>query len=266
MQRASRGFTLIELLVVVAIIALLVAILLPALQEARELAKIAVCGSNLHHISISIVLYAGDNADVLPGYNMETWDDVPRPEVSNWVAWNQLHIGGDDSNDIFPGRRKLNPYVDNAREVFRCPSDVGHRLQAGETVYVDHGSSYVYNSNWYASGESHWVLYGKKISDFDNLWRQVSIADYDIMYTWPYWWWTDLGPHGSEFMWHDPPRKHPEAPIIDGIMFYNPKCNVGFLDGHASFIQLEPYEAGDYTLNRPTHIIDPTLPGPFVVP
>jgi len=55
------GFTLIELLVVVAIIAVLVAILLPSLNLARELARRAVCGSNLHHNIAGMLMYAIDN-------------------------------------------------------------------------------------------------------------------------------------------------------------------------------------------------------------
>ena len=60
-SKSWQGFTLIELLVVVAIIALLVSILVPSLQDARELARRSVCGSNLHQLSIGLHLYANDN-------------------------------------------------------------------------------------------------------------------------------------------------------------------------------------------------------------
>jgi len=63
-KRKSFGFTLIELLVVVAIIALLVAILLPSLTRAREIAKRATCGSNLRQIGVSATTYATSNKDV----------------------------------------------------------------------------------------------------------------------------------------------------------------------------------------------------------
>jgi prepilin-type N-terminal cleavage/methylation domain-containing protein len=56
-----RAFTLIELLVVVAIIAILMAVLLPAMQRAREQGKRAVCLSNVKQFGLSWVLYADDN-------------------------------------------------------------------------------------------------------------------------------------------------------------------------------------------------------------
>ncbi len=64
--RARRAFTLIELLVVVAIIALLVSILLPALGRAREQTKAAVCSSNLHQLALASTYYAQENQDRLP--------------------------------------------------------------------------------------------------------------------------------------------------------------------------------------------------------
>jgi prepilin-type N-terminal cleavage/methylation domain-containing protein len=65
-MKTRRGFTLIELLVVVAIIALLVAILIPALTEARELAARAVCASNQHQIVLGLILYTSDYNAKLP--------------------------------------------------------------------------------------------------------------------------------------------------------------------------------------------------------
>ncbi len=67
-MKKQNGFTLIELLVVVAIIALLVAILLPSLNKAREIAEQAVCGSNTHQWALAFVLYDSANG-TLPCYS-----------------------------------------------------------------------------------------------------------------------------------------------------------------------------------------------------
>ena len=69
-EAKRSAFTLIELLVVIAIISLLVSILLPSLQAAKELARTAVCASNLRNLGITMGIYSSDNDGiVVPGFS-----------------------------------------------------------------------------------------------------------------------------------------------------------------------------------------------------
>ena len=67
-MRRRNGFTLIELLVVIAIIALLMGILMPALQRVRKQAGVTVCQSNMHQWSLCFAMYMGDNDGLFSDY------------------------------------------------------------------------------------------------------------------------------------------------------------------------------------------------------
>ena len=76
MKKGKRlgGFTLIELLVVIAIIAILAAMLLPALARAREKVRQAVCKSNLRQMGLAIHMYAADFDGFVPPCRQPGWD------------------------------------------------------------------------------------------------------------------------------------------------------------------------------------------------
>src|SRR5512133_2207687 len=88
MKRASRSaFTLVELLVVIGIIAVLIAILLPALKRAREAAVQTACMSNLRQISMLFQIYTNESKGWFPHPGMDGWyytQQAPKPFLGTW--------------------------------------------------------------------------------------------------------------------------------------------------------------------------------------
>ncbi|MFV0444542.1 MAG: DUF1559 domain-containing protein [Planctomycetaceae bacterium] len=129
-----RGFTLIELLVVIAIIAILVALLLPAVQQVREAARKSQCQDHLHNLAIAVANYEG-NAKVLPPGAIWSTNDGSRtvqrcsilvhilPYVEQKPLYDIIDFNMQISdNSVFPGTTKL-IRSDNPVAVYVCPSD-----------------------------------------------------------------------------------------------------------------------------------------------
>ena len=115
--RESSGFTLIELLVVVAIIALLIAILLPSLGKARENARIAVCGTHMRQIATGNLMYIDQNNNQMITVGINS--NIPGSTHEQFWATDLSSQGYLPSkNDINPTGTTVTPSLNT---VFSCP-------------------------------------------------------------------------------------------------------------------------------------------------
>ncbi|MBN1509737.1 MAG: type II secretion system protein [Sedimentisphaerales bacterium] len=117
------GFTLVELLMVIGIIALLLAVLFPALSRARGLAQSAACLSNLRQLQTCWLMYANDHGGTLPPnlsvYNLATGEPVPGLDLRlTWCAGNAAR----DTNTANIERGYLFPY-NRSTAIYHCPAD-----------------------------------------------------------------------------------------------------------------------------------------------
>ncbi len=113
----ARAFTFIELMVVLGVIAILAALLLPALIRTREMGRSTACLSNLHQMGIALQLYVSDNQNLLP----VMYDQSVNGATTNGPAINVVLLPFATSN------------------VFRCPSD-------SQGLFDMTGSSYSWNN------------------------------------------------------------------------------------------------------------------------
>ncbi len=133
-MKRQKGFTLIELLVVIAIIAILAAMLLPALSKAKSRTQAVYCMNNCKQMMIAWLAYTHDNSDHIvyglhgPGAQNGAGYNLPGVGlVHSWAeGWLDWSTATDNTNTQWltdDTHAKLAPYLAKSKNVFKCPAD-----------------------------------------------------------------------------------------------------------------------------------------------
>ncbi|MBC7773598.1 MAG: type II secretion system protein [Pyrinomonadaceae bacterium] len=176
-HRVRIGFTLVELLVVIGIIAVLIGILLPALNRARENAKRVACASLLRQIGIAARSYAADNKDALPPMNLDDGQanyngtvTVNFQRTMNFTCWGNNSTFRDKpaANELGSniGRLIIRGYMKgNWQSLVSCPS----ATPDANIAAANDPARYAFNVHWAARTVGTGVVYQpwwKKISKY----------------------------------------------------------------------------------------------------
>ena len=202
-RRRYGAFTMIELLVVIAVMAILIAILAPALEKANEKARLTVCGQNLHQLGVALASYANENSGSLPvGPGMASPLDATR--AANTVGINQLRFGSSGELTGLALLVRGGQLVDGKALV--CPSDDDKTLAPGMTAALTGAAQEVYGS------------YAYRQLDETTSARPAAAGVNGLNYA----------AHAVAFDW----QSEGPAPYLHNSHDYNEYFNVLYVDGH----------------------------------
>lgn len=215
----KKAFTLIELLVVISIIAVLLAVILPALKVAKQQAQAIVCLANLRSLSTAWYTYTGENnGKLVPGNipnssSRNFWVSAPQDEASNYRGIQPVLLE-DELRGIERGL--LYSYIKDVK-TYRCPGDKGAKFGGGYRSYsitgLMNGEFKTANSKEFATKYSHISQPSEKCMLIENTdddgWNQGAWV---MNYKYPAW---------NMPQWIDPLA-----------IWHNKYSTLGFADGH----------------------------------
>jgi len=228
-----KGFTLIELLVVIAIIAILMAILMPALNRVKEQGKRAACLGNMRQLTLTWLMYADDNDDKIVNGEADNGQDGVASTPTSGRHKGEQFWTGDDIADFWAGtslpemlQKKairagaLFPYCKD-ENLYRCPTGVRGEMRTYTITDAMNGlrrdGTYSGNSGIRVGRTVLWVKRRAEISSPGPAYRIVFLDEGRITPD-------SYATHYVNERWWDPP-----------FVRHGDGTNVSYADGHADY-------------------------------
>lgn len=227
-RKLFAGFTLIELLVVIAIIAILAAMLLPALSKAKTKAEGIGCLNNLKQLQLAHAMYAGDFSGKLV-LNAGGFLVTTSSWVTGWLDWGAGQPSGVNTNPTYLIDGALGPYTARSLGIYKCPADKipGNTGPRNRSISMNGFVGDYYQTMWNTYGLTSYRLFLKE-SEFNRpgaamTWVFIdehpdSINDGLFGTRMPA---VNAWPAGNN-SWDDVPAS-----------YHNSACGLSFADGHA---------------------------------
>jgi prepilin-type N-terminal cleavage/methylation domain-containing protein len=227
---AAEGFTLVELSVVIAVIAVLVALLLPVLSAAKHKAQRTICLNNLRQINLGVRMYSDDSQDASPSLG---WAGLTSTNIES------AYYGYKELMKNYVG---LNGASSPQDKLFQCPADIfnanwfftdnppWHFIQ--KSMHAD--SLFDYSSYTFNGGDNATRKIGKalitfpgltgvKLSSVEHPARTLLVAEIPAI---------------APYSWHDPSSHGVASKNGNGTEYNDSKNVVSFVDGHVSYIRI----------------------------